>query len=372
MSTKIRARVKLQKKKNIRASKSSSENYYSELTGIDGTDNIASHSSLRNFTRNDEKIMKFDGNGFIFKKNDNKNNFLLDNKVAIVRFRQENNIRDLIKEQIDHEDYDKIWEEIIVKLTKFKYKTKVSGELIKTILNTQNISQEFINLIGKMSSSEKESGTLNIDGIRDYRNIMYNLSNLICEKFNVNVAFYNSLVSNILGGETKPIIMFNELKKKLIMIYTKFSTEKVCIDSTEQACNNNTANIVQFINIEKFGDKSDKFIDLFQFEDSKLIEELIENHLDNSLELSTVNPKKSIKIVKKTSLSKYIEFNPKDSLRKLPSINIKGKDYLLGYTKDNSCRNLYTYSDSGLKINGEIMIGNKEPGDNKAEVWWCE
>lgn len=372
MSTKIRTRVKVKKKKIIRVSKSSSENYYSELTGIDGTDNIASHSSLRNFTRNDEKIMNIDGNGFIFRKNDNKNNFLLDNKVAIVRFRQENNIRDLIKEQIVHEDYDKIWEEIVVKLTKFKYKTKVSGELIKTILNTQNISQEFINLIGKMSSSEKESGTLNIDGISDYRNIMYNLSNLICEKFNVNVAFYNSLVSNILGGETKPIIMFNELKKKLIMIYTKFSTEKVCIDSTEQACNNNTANIVQFINIERFGDKSEKFIDLFQFEDSKLIEELIENHLDNSLELSTVKPKKSIKIVKKTSLSKYIEFNPMDSLRKLPSINIKGKDYLLGYTKDNSCRNLYTYSDDGLKINGEIMIGNKEPGDNKAEVWWCE
>ena len=109
MSTKIRARVKLQKKKIIRASKSSSENYYSELTGIDGTDNIASHSSLRNFTRNDEKIMNIDGNGFIFRKNDNKNNFLLDNKVAIVRFRQENNIRDLIKEQIVHEDYDKIY-----------------------------------------------------------------------------------------------------------------------------------------------------------------------------------------------------------------------------------------------------------------------
>ena len=33
-----------------------------------------------------------------------------------------------------------------IKLTKFKYKTNVSGELIKTILNTQNISQEFVSI----------------------------------------------------------------------------------------------------------------------------------------------------------------------------------------------------------------------------------
>ncbi len=374
MSTKIRTKVKLQKKKKIiKPSKVSGENYYSQLTGIDKSGNKISDSSLRNFTRSDEKIMNPDGNGFIFETKGNKNSFLLNSKVGIIRFKRENNIRDLIKEQSDNDNYDEIWQEISIKLGKLKYKTKVSSELINTILNTQNITQEFINLIGKMSSSEKESGTLNIDGIKDYRNIMYNLSNLIFEKLNMNVAFYNHLVSDILGDETKPTIMFNNLSNKLIMIYTKFSTEKICIHSSDKKCNN-ICNIVQFINIEKFDDGSQRFIDLFEFEDGKLVPEFVENYVDSSLELSKTKPnKKHIKIVqKKTSLSEYIQFNPMDSLQKLPSISIKGKEYLLGYSKDNGRRNLYTAIDNGIKVNGEIEISDKESGDNKAEVWWCE
>ena len=369
---KMNSKGKVQKKKTIKPSKSSSENYYSELTGIDKSSNIVKHRSLRDFTGSDEKIMNPNGNGFIFEKKNNKNSFLLDNKVTIVRFKMENNIRDLIKEQSDNENFDKLWEEISIRLAKFKYKNKVSSELINTIINTQNITQEFINLIGKMSSSDEEVGTLNIDGIRDYRNIMYNLSSLISEKININVAFYNHLVSDILGEEAKPTIMFNNLKKKLIMIYTKFSTEKICIHSSDKECNN-ICNIVQFVDIEKFGDENHKFVDLFQFEKNELVREFVENYVDSRLKLSTVKPiNKNIKIVQKTSLSEYIQFNPIDSLKKLPSINIKGKDYLLGFSKDNGRRNLYTDSDTGIKINGEIDISDKEPGDNNAEVWWCE
>ena len=317
--------------------------------------------------------MNPDGNGFIFKKNGNKNTFLLDKKLAIIRYKTENNIRDLIKEHCENENYDKIWEEISSELAKLKYKNKVSPELINTILNTQDITQEFIDLIGKMSSSVEEAGTLNIDGIKDYRNIMFNLSHLIFEKLNMNVAFYNHLVSDILGEESKPTIMFNKLKKKLIMIYIKFSTEKPCINTSDKKCNNNTCNVIQFVNIEEIGDKSQRFVDLFRFEDSKLIEEFTEKYVDSTLVLQTIKSKsKHIKIVPKVSLTEYIQFNPMDSLKKLPSIIIKGKEYLLGYSKDNGRRNLYINSDNGIKISGEIEISDKEPGDNKAEVWWCE
>ena len=56
--------------------------------------------------------MNPDGNGFIFETKGNKNSFLLNSKVGIIRFKRENNIRDLIKEQSDNDNYDEIWQEI--------------------------------------------------------------------------------------------------------------------------------------------------------------------------------------------------------------------------------------------------------------------
>lgn len=353
-------------------------NYYSQLTGLSDNALVIKDNKkkqLRTFVLSYENIMKNGGNGFIFEGTSNNNDFLLDSRVAIIRFNKENTLKELIQAQSVHVHFDTIWEEISQKLTELKYETTVSADLINTILNTQNITQEFINLIGKMSSSKKSSGKLNIPGIRDYKKIMYNLSHLISEKLDISVAFYNHFVSNILSGEAKPVIMSDSLKTKLVMIYTKFSTEKICIYSDDK-CNGNASNIVQFVDINTLsgGERTiNKNVDLFQLGDGELIKKFIDTYVDNKIQLSSTQSTKELlsEIQPMSLLPEFIQFNPMDALKKLPSININRKDYLLGFPKDNGCRNLYTTIETGIEINGEVKIDNKS-GSSNANVWWCE
>ena len=155
------------------------------------------------------------------------------------------------------------------------------------------------------------------------------------------------------------------------MIYTKFSTEKVSKSRQN--------NLVEFVDISKLTEHGGDIIkdaDLVQLEgklkNNTLIENFKKNYVDTSLESTLLVEKAVSRTQPRSQLPEFIQFNPIDSLKKLPSIIIDKKDYLLGYKKDNGCRNLYTTSsETGFEIKGEVEIQN-ESGTNNATVWWCE
>ena len=274
-----------------------------------------------------------------------------------------NTVKNIVKNIIKHElgeakieNFDEKWNEIIQQLYKT---TNSAGGLIEEILDNAHINEHLTKWIPttknmgptgtKVAEVLPDPGTeFNATKIQILKDIFIQASSLIRDRFDINIAFYTDF----------------ELIKEDVL-YNKENSE------------GNIHLIYYQIDLDDAKQPTRKIIDPIWFiniETGQTFRSLLENsavaqHFKTKYKMDASDSSKTEESTRVRNSPIY--FNPMDKDANLPVILINGKEYLLGFPKDNDYRNLYLAAENH-DLAGELNFHERQPGDGRCDIWWCE
>jgi hypothetical protein len=269
----------------------------------------------------------------------------------IVKNIVKNSIKPELGEEV--ENFAKMWDEIILQLVEKIENGRSTPGLIEEILNEGGDLQHFkewfptTKNMGSTGTREAEvkpeAGTeLNTNKIEILKDIFIRASSLIHTKFGINIAFYNDF--KLVEEE----VLYNKENREgnIYLIYYHIDVQllRKLIDP------------IWFINI-KTGE-TDRFL---------LEGSAVAQHFKTKYKMDASDSSKTEESTRVRNSPIY--FNPMDKDANLPVILINGKEYLVGFPKDNDYRNLYLATDNHDLV-GELNF--QDCNLNQCNIWWCE